>query len=198
MNNLANASMAQGKYSLAETLQIKTADIMRNMYGSDNPNTLEGVNVLAAIYSYQRKNQEAEQILSESLPIVLHVLGSEHGATLTNWTNLANVLLEQDKLPPGSSSLQRNAGDPASRSEPGAPRNAADACRPCNALPEVEQVRCGGDLCLAGLNRAAACFGSEPLTNEAIGRRYPKRARRLGAQSRIGGAGCQPPGAETV
>ena len=89
------AELAQ--YAESEKQLQRALDLERQVWGPENPKTLNTLNHLGRTLWHQGKYQEAETLLAPALEIERRVLGPEHPDTLYCMNNLGNVYRAQGK-----------------------------------------------------------------------------------------------------
>jgi tetratricopeptide (TPR) repeat protein len=87
-----------GFYPEALTQIERALELRRNLFGAEDPRTLETTASLGLIFMFQGKYAEAEKLLSPALEVSRRVLGPEDPATATMMNELATAYFEQDKV----------------------------------------------------------------------------------------------------
>ena len=99
MNRLAGTYMNLNKDELAEKLYLQIIEIQRESgRGDDHIDTLLYVGNLANLYEQNRRLDEAEPLLVDTVERRRRMLGEEHPFTLGALNNLGNVYMGQKKL----------------------------------------------------------------------------------------------------
>ncbi len=86
-----------GHYDRAEPHLLRTLEIRRRELGTDHPDTLRILNMVAVNYFQQRRLDEAAAIWREVLEVHRRTLGSDHPDTLTTMQNVAAAALAQQE-----------------------------------------------------------------------------------------------------
>jgi tetratricopeptide (TPR) repeat protein len=92
---------AQGRYSEAEPLYVRSLEIMERQLGADHPDVASSLNNLALLYKSQGRYSEAELLYVRSFQIAENKLGLAHPHTILVRQNLASLydkMAEQFKL----------------------------------------------------------------------------------------------------
>ena len=97
LNELGILYNYQGKYSKAESLYLRSLEIMKHQLGSDHPNVATSLNNLASLYNLQGKYNEAEPLLERSLEIRERQLGANHPDVANSLNNLGILRYEQNR-----------------------------------------------------------------------------------------------------
>ncbi len=95
LNNLAEVHRAQGSYSKAEPLYLRSLKIREKALGLEHPSVATSLNNLAEIYRDQGNFSKAESLHLRSLRIREKALGSEHPAVAESLNNLALLYTTQ-------------------------------------------------------------------------------------------------------
>ena len=88
---------SQGKYEEILTAYQEVLDKQKQIFGTDNPDTLTTINNLALVLDSQGKYEEALKLYHEVLDKQKQILGTDHPDTLTTMNNIAFVLENQGK-----------------------------------------------------------------------------------------------------
>ena len=86
-----------GRYSDAEDLARRSAQVRADFFGQEHPSTLSSKANLASTYWYQGRWKEAEKLDVEVTETSLRVLGQENPDTLTSMSNLASTYRTQGR-----------------------------------------------------------------------------------------------------
>ena len=86
-----------GQYAESRTQLQRALDLERQVWGPENPKTLNTLNHLGRTLWHQGKYQEAGALFGPALEIERRVLGPEHPDTLYCMNNLANVYRAEAK-----------------------------------------------------------------------------------------------------
>jgi tetratricopeptide (TPR) repeat protein len=97
LGRLASLYRAQGRYSDAEPLYVRSLQIKETQLGAEHPDTASSLNNLAALYQSQGRYSEAEPLYVRSLQISETQLGAEHPNTATSLNNLALLYESQGR-----------------------------------------------------------------------------------------------------
>jgi tetratricopeptide (TPR) repeat protein len=97
MGRLANLYRAQGRYSEAELLFVRSLHIRETQLGAEHLATATSLNDLAGLYYLQGRYGEAESLYVQSLHIYETQLGAEHPDTATSLNNLADLYRSQGR-----------------------------------------------------------------------------------------------------
>lgn len=92
LNNLAGLYRAQGRYSEAEPLFVRSLSILEQQLGATHPSVATSLNNLAALYESQGRYSEAEPLYLQALTILFNSLGTDHPNTQTGWQNFLGFL----------------------------------------------------------------------------------------------------------
>jgi serine/threonine protein kinase/tetratricopeptide (TPR) repeat protein len=88
-----------GLYSRAMSLEQRTVEIRKRIFGPDNPDTLKSQANLAVLFARSGHYPEAEKLDRETLDTSRRVLGSDNPLTLGLTSNLAILLDHQGRFP---------------------------------------------------------------------------------------------------
>lgn len=94
----ARHAMTQGRFKISEEKVQKNVDIRKLYLGSEDPDTLYSLGILASAYSGQGKWREAEKLNLQVLEKRNRVFGAEHPDTLKTMNNLALTYRNQGRL----------------------------------------------------------------------------------------------------
>lgn len=89
MNNLGVLYVYTGRFEEAAEILPKTLEILREVGGDENPQTLQTMANLGAAYQRLGRLDDAIAVFEQALPLHERVLGPEHRATLVTAANLA-------------------------------------------------------------------------------------------------------------
>jgi serine/threonine protein kinase len=92
---LSKAFESIGRYDEATQLLESVLENVKSSKGSEDPETLRGMNNLAALYTYQSKLDKAEPLMKKTLETRRRLLGNEHPDTLSTMNNLAVLYKKQ-------------------------------------------------------------------------------------------------------
>lgn len=87
-----------GKLKDAERLNMRSWDIVAELFGTEHPDTLTAMGSLASTYQAQGKLQEAADLDERVLEATRRTLGEEHLDTLSTMSSLASTYRGQGKL----------------------------------------------------------------------------------------------------
>ncbi len=93
----ARSLYEDGRNNEAEELLVQMMEICKKKFGTDDPNTLEIMNILASTYRRQSRWEAAEELNIHVLEIRKKKLGIDHPDTLTSMTNLASTYHTQGR-----------------------------------------------------------------------------------------------------
>ncbi len=91
LNQNAWYNMTQGRYKISEEKVQKAINLRRSYLNLDHLNHLESLSLLATIYMYQRRWDEAEQLQVQIIETMKRVFKPDHPDTLTSMGNLAGT-----------------------------------------------------------------------------------------------------------
>ena len=91
LRNGAWYAMEQGKLRSSEDMLQKSLDIKGVYLEADDPDILDTLGLLAAMYMEQGRRTEAEKLHTQVLEVKERVWGAEHPNTLTTMSNLAEI-----------------------------------------------------------------------------------------------------------
>ena len=91
MENLAVTYSHQGKWKVAEQLQVQALDMRKRLFGAEHPDTIRSMGNLAVTCSHQGKWKVAEQLQVQVLDMRKKLLGAEHPDTIRSMGNLASI-----------------------------------------------------------------------------------------------------------
>jgi tetratricopeptide (TPR) repeat protein len=97
-----------GMYSPAEPLYRRALEVFEQVGGPEHPDTLSGVNNLAAVLNSKGDHAGAEPLYRRALEARERILGSEHASTLISVNNLALLLYSKRDFA-GAERLYRRA-----------------------------------------------------------------------------------------
>ena len=97
MANLANTYRKQGRWEVAEQLEIRVIDMRKKLLGPEHPDTLRSMSSLATTYLDQGRWNEAEQLEIQVVDMSKKLLGAEHPDILTSMENLENAYRNQER-----------------------------------------------------------------------------------------------------
>jgi serine/threonine protein kinase/tetratricopeptide (TPR) repeat protein len=95
--NLAGVLVSEGKYGQAEALLQQTAESDKRVLGTENPDTLTRLALLADTYRNEKKDAQAEALLNEVVESQKRVLGPKHFNTLRTLGRLAQLYRDERK-----------------------------------------------------------------------------------------------------
>jgi tetratricopeptide (TPR) repeat protein len=87
-----------GRWSMAEKLQLQVVRERTMVLGEDHPDTLKNMNRLSNTYWSQGRLKEAEQLEVQAMRARKRVLGEDHPDTLMSMSNLAITYWSQGRL----------------------------------------------------------------------------------------------------
>jgi len=97
LNNLASLYRAQGRYSEAEPLYLRSLSIYEQQLGQNHPDVATSLSNLANLYQSQGRYSEAEPLYLRSLEIMEQQLGANHPDVANSLNNLANLYQSQGR-----------------------------------------------------------------------------------------------------
>ena len=97
-NNFGLVMSENGDWKNAEEMQVQVMDMRKKFLGSEHPDTLESMLILADTYSDLGEWKEAEQLQFQVMDMRKKLLGVEHPDTLTSMGNIAGTYSKQGKL----------------------------------------------------------------------------------------------------
>jgi eukaryotic-like serine/threonine-protein kinase len=89
MNDLAEVYTDQGKFPLAQALQMKVYETRSRVLGEEHPDTLHSITLLADLYEKQGQYAQAAAMHSKVLQILRRVAGAEQYDTISAMIGLA-------------------------------------------------------------------------------------------------------------
>ena len=94
---LADTYRDQGRWKVAEELQVGELETTKRVLGEEHPFTLTSMANLASTYANQGRWKEAEELEVGVMKTRERVLGEEHPSTLTSMANLASTYANQGR-----------------------------------------------------------------------------------------------------
>src|SRR6202453_3829326 len=107
--NLGAIQLDTGHYAAAEQFDRQALDIVQAWYGKDNPETATDLTILARSLVYQKRFDEASDLLQKSLAIKERAFGKVHPSVASTLNELGSVALKEGNYDAAEQYFKRTA-----------------------------------------------------------------------------------------